>query len=568
MPRSHRERSTKADHGPARKRSGHARRSIEQQPFHQASYGVGLGKDKSRWAMRGKVDELFYSSQWTDKLPECWKTQLAQLAGFHGYVGAEFEVAADKGTVPKFLIHGKLHDGRLQHPNLPYPLQGLAGNIYLKNNMLQLRQATANSGDARFQLEADIFGMALSSPMLAQLKVENLALDSRLHQALPKPIQEQWNKLRIAGTVDAELTMRFDGRAWSPEIVVHVRDGSAHPDVFPYPVSKLRGDFHYRDGVLIADDLIANAAGQTVRGSLRLARATPKWLIDLSISSDGPVPIDDNLIAALSPRGQEDSSLHQFVRSLSAHGSVQLDKSRFVRSAENISILSRAIELTFYSGSIRYSGFRYPIFDIQGRVTVGDDRIVLQRLKGRNDSAQIQCEGSVDLKEGRVAGMALDFDSRNVPLEEELQAALPLGVRNLWNHLRPSGVVDRVWVKLERGAADVPLQLAVRIQEDGKDDSAVGRSVNMRPQSLPYLLHNISCDLSYRPGFVQLDKFDASHDMSHVSAQGAFNVADQGNWTGTLTWLPTTRLNVDQSLLLSLPEYMRNPLTATEFRAP
>jgi hypothetical protein len=542
--------------------------NLSSSNFEKLHLVVDLARDKSRWSMRGRVDELYYSSQWTDKLPEQWKTHLVQLAGFHGYLGAEFEVATTKGMAPRFLIHGKIRDGRLQHPNLPYPLQSLAGNIYVKNNMLQLREATATSGEARFELQADVHGLTVGSSMLALLKVQNLPLDARLYQALPKPIQEQWSKLRVAGSVDADLTLQFDGKAWNPEIVVRTSDGSAHPDIFPYPISGVRGEFHYRDGILLADNVIGTAGGQTVRGSLRLARASPKWLVDLTMASDGPVPIDETLIAALTPRDESPTGLQQFVRSLNAQGSVQLERSRFIRSADDIDNMERSIELSFHGGSIRYQAFRYPIFDIYGRVAVDGEDISLQRLRGRNDSAQIYCEGSVGCTQGGVAKLKLDFDSRNVPLEEELQAALPIGVRELWNHLRPSGVVDRVYATLEKQSPEEELQLAVRIQEDGKDDAAVGRSVNLRPQAMPYLLHNVACDVSYRPGFVQLDRFDASHDLSHIAAQGAFYVGSQGEWNGTLTWLPTTRLNVEQSLLLALPEYMRNPLTASEFRGP
>jgi Protein of unknown function/AsmA-like C-terminal region len=536
--------------------------------FSKLRMAVELSKDKQHWTMHGSVDELFYSSHWTDKLPLQWRSYLAQLAGFHGYIGAGFEVKKRVDQTPTFYIHGRIRDGRLQHPNLPYPLQELAGNIFVQNNMLQLREATARSGEARFELEADIRGLAVSAPMVAKLKIEQLALDDRLFQALPPSMQEQWTKFQVAGTVDANMTLRFDGRNWSPDIRIHTQNGAVNADFFPYPINSLQGDFHYRDGLLTSQGLIASAGGQTLRGTVQLARASPKWLVDMSISSDGPIPIDDNLIAALSPRGSEPTSLHQFVRSLAPNGSVHLEQSRFVRSADDIQSLSKTIELSFYNGSIRYSGFRYPLFEIQGHISVDNQRITLQRMKGRNDSARIRCEGFVDCNNQRIRSMKLEFDSQNVPLEEELQAALPTGVQALWKHLRPSGVVDRVFVQLDRQAPDDPMQLAIRIQEDGKDDAVVGRSISLQPTALPYLLNNVACDVSYRPGYVQLDRFEASHDASHVSGEGGFQVSDKGTWNGTLTWLPTTRLNMDQSLLMSLPEYMRNPLMATEFRGP
>ncbi len=536
--------------------------------FSKLRMSIELSKDKQQWSIRGDVNELFYSSQWTDKLPNQWRSHLAQLSGFHGYIACAFEVKKRPEQHPNFYVQGRIHDGRLQHPNLPYPLQDLAGLIYIQNNNLQLREATARSGDARFTLESDIHGLTVRAPMEAKLKIEKLALDDRLFRALPSPIQEQWTKFQVAGNVDANISLKFDGQRWTPDIRVHTKNGSVNAEFFPYPINDVHGDFHYRDGILTTHGLTASAGGQTLRGTIQLARASPKWLVDMNISSDGPIPIDDNLIAALSPRGAEPSTLHQFVRSLAPNGSVHLEQSRFIRSADNIHTLSKSIELSFYNGSIRYSGFRYPLFEIQGHVSVDNQRISLQRMKGRNDSARIHCEGFVDCNEQKIQSMKLEFDSQHVPLEEELQAALPIGVQTLWKHLRPSGVIDRVLVQIDRLNANDPMLMAVRIQEDGKDDTVVGHSISLQPKALPYLLNNVACDVSYRPGFVQLDRFEANHDASHVSGEGGFQVSDDGKWNGALTWLPTTRLNVDQSLLMSLPEYMRSPLMATEFRGP
>ena len=536
--------------------------------FSKLKIELSMSRDRQQWAVRGDVEQLFYSSQWADKLPRKWRESLVQLSGFIGNITAEFAVTKNRSEDAKLGFLGQIQDGRLQHPKLPYPLEALAGTLHYRNQLLQLRQATARSGDARFQLEADVHGLAIGSPMVAQLKATNLPLDDRLLHAIPRPIQEQWLKLNLAGTVDTELTLQYDGVKWTPEVVVHAKNGSVNADIFPYPLTNVQGDFHYRDGILLSDAMTATANGKILRGILRLARASPKWLVDFSVSSDSPIPIDETLIQALTPRGELPNSLQNFVRSLAPSGSVHLESCHFIRNADDIHSVSKSIELGFYGGALRYSGFRYPIFDVQGHVSVDNKTIRLQRMKGRNDSARIQCEGKFECNDNRVSDIELDFDVLNLPLDEELHGSLPIAVRNLWSHLRPSGVVDHVDVKLSQHGTNAPLEIVIGLQEDGKDDAAAGRSVSMLPQSLPYLLNNISCDLSYRPGFVEIRRFGASHDLSRVSAEGDFQVNFDGTWKGTLSWLPPTRLNVDQSLLASLPEYLRAPLQSTEFRGP
>ncbi len=135
---------------------------------------------------------------------------------------------------------------------------------------------------------------------------------------------------------------------------------------------------------------------------------------------------------------------------------------------------------------------------MQGHVSIDNSEIRIERVKGRNDSAQIHCEGNVKCQDGATGEMNLEFDVFNIPLEEELHAALPPAVRQLWSHLRPGGVIDRAKVQLVRVGKGRPMDLSVNIQEDGKVDSIAGRSVSIRPVSLPYLLSDIACDIDYR----------------------------------------------------------------------
>ncbi|MFN9917188.1 MAG: hypothetical protein ACK53L_31655, partial [Pirellulaceae bacterium] len=141
--------------------------SVRGSFFSRLSLQLNLSQDKRRWAIQGDVQDLFYSSQWTDKLPQQWRTNLAQLAGLQAKLAAEFAVDKEPQQAVAFLVRGHIRDGRLQHPRLPYPLEELAGELYLKNDLMQLRQANARSGAAIFQLEADVYGLTLNAPLLA-----------------------------------------------------------------------------------------------------------------------------------------------------------------------------------------------------------------------------------------------------------------------------------------------------------------------------------------------------------------------------------------------------------------
>ncbi len=53
-----------------------------------------------------------------------------------------------------------------------------------------------------------------------------------------------------------------------------------------------------------------------------------------------------------------------------------------------------------------------------------------------------------------------------------------------------------------------------------------------------------------------------------MKAEGECQVHADGSWSGLLSWLPSTRLIVDQSLIVALPPYLQAPLNSVEFRGP
>ncbi len=151
---------------------------------------------------------------------------------------------------------------------------------------------------------------------------------------------------------------------------------------------------------------------------------------------------------------------------------VSVKKARFRRTREMPDYLAKSLELQFYSGSILYNNFRYPIFDIQGHVVVADDVILLQDFEGRHDSARISCHGRY--VQGNGAGqsdLSLSFDATSVPFQEGLRRALPPQVQELWNQAQPSAcwIKSRFW--LTRTPTDSELDVRVDIEENGPIDT-------------------------------------------------------------------------------------------------
>jgi hypothetical protein len=520
----------------------------------------------SQWDVQGSMDRLDFSSQLCDQLPVVIRDRLELIRGFSGRLEARFGLKVNRG---KYDVQAqiKLQEGRLLNPQVPYPLDQISGDLFVKNDLLQLRNAVGRSGKAALALEFDMQGLGKQSPIAAKLSVRNLALDEQLYNALPGSIQEQWRKLGVKGTVHASAAIRFDGRNWDPHLVVRAVDGSIDADFFPYPLERLSGDFEYRDGVIQAPSLVAYTGQQRLHGSLTLRKAQPRWLMDLSIGADGPIPIDEPLLNALTARGMPESGFQRFAKSLHPTGTVLVKQARFVRSEAKPELISRTLELTFSECSIRYDGFRYPIYEINGQVTLDHDRLIVKDFVGRNDGARIQGSGVANCSSSSLESIDLVFQAFQVSLDEELQQALPPSARNLWVQLQPTGLIDKVEVKIQRASPRSPLDLKVAIQESRSNDHA-GRGMSLHPLSFPYAMHHIDCVVDYRPGRIDIRSLSGVHDASRIETNGQIRLHSDGSWDGMLHWLPSSRLVVDQFLTGCLPAVLKEPMTRWSFRGP
>ncbi len=535
--------------------------------FRSIDVYANVSRDKSDWALRGSVDHCVLSDELTDRLPDQFSQPLKNQSGLQGTVSSSFTCQQPRGENFSFEINGEITDGKLVHPRLPYPLERLNGRLYSRNDMLQLRDATASSGQANFKLNADVYGMSKTVPIVVEMQITSLPLDDRLYRVLSPKLQNAWQQLRLKGLADARVRFEYDGARWRPNIEADVHEGSIVYANFPYQVSQIEGRFLLDEKSLHCEKATGVAGGANIDLEIHLQKIEDFTAYDVRFHCDRPVKIDDQLVNALTPLGQATSEGERFVRSLRPTGQVLIRQGRFWRTDAS-GEASKLIDLQFQQAGIAYELFQYPVFNINGEVSIRDSLVNIDSLSGQNDSAIIHCRGQSTCENKNCDALNLEFDAYSIPLEEELHLALPQGTRQLWDAIQPSGVIDHVVIKVIQTKVDGPVDLAVTIEEQGNFGTSSSKSVTVRPKEIPYPLTDISCRIAYRNGIAEINQFSGHHDVSFVTAQGQFFAAQDGSWNGTVDWLPQTRVIVDQSLLTSLPGYIQQPILNTAFRGP
>ncbi|MBI2481148.1 MAG: hypothetical protein HYV60_21680, partial [Planctomycetia bacterium] len=385
------------------------------------------------WHLQGEVEGLDLSSQTINALPDDVATKLARLRVATG--NADFSFSYDKqgaNAKTSYALVGKFV-GRIEDPQLPQPLMRVQLPFELTDQGLKIQDASAKAGNAELQLSASLASLLPGSPFAFRLKAQQVTLTDQLAKPLTGRLREAWDKFSPQGIVDADVTMLYDGSELKTSIVADLLDASFAYDKFPYRVHHARGQLRLHENILEVDNIQATANGSPLRMRGTLHNPGPDVTGWLDVTVDEPLPLDDQLFKAIPGKGE------QVVRSLNLLGMIGVTL-RFERP--DLSYPPRKlVTIDLLNCSMRYDRFRYPIYNITGRLLMDDNEWTFKDLEGYNDSACVTCNGGWKPDPITGAVLSLHFKATDVPLEDELRNACAENAQRFWHSLQPRGTI-------------------------------------------------------------------------------------------------------------------------------
>ena len=274
-------------------------------------------------------------------------------------------------------------------------------------------------------------------------------------------------KLTATANVKAEITFAPDANPpWRHDVRFEVKDARfEHPDL-PWPVEKITAAVRSVDGRVKVEDATAQIGPAKVRVSLETrsdavpaAGAPPADdplrrfednLQRLDITAAG-VPLDDGLFAHLP------ENLKRRRRMFSPTGQIDLGY-KFTREGAG---WRRELEVRPKQAGMVYEKFRYPVSDVRGLVkrtvthTGGENTTI--DLIGTAAGQLITVKGRID-GAGEDPAISLRVTGLNVPIDEQLYAALPPKYAALVREFRAAGRGDFV--------AEITQQAGVNLSEN------------------------------------------------------------------------------------------------------
>lgn len=501
--------------------------------------------------LHGDVADLELTPELHAALPADLAEKAAPLGSIRAVANFDFHVEHDPADPApwRFDLKGKVTRGRVDDPRLPYPLLDLRATVHCTHEGFDVTELTAHHGDTKISLECHQQGYAADAPFALEARAQRLVLDRQLAECLPANCKPIWPKFLPAGEVDARLKLvRVEGHWQPPHATLTCRGLDFSYEKLPYRVEQAFGTLEWKDNVLDID-LAAMHGGKEIRVVGEITRPGPDFTGEVEINCRD-IPIDAKLLEAL-PEGPR-----RVVASLRPHGKFKL-QCVCGRDTPDEPI-RKNMRITIADGSLRYEKFAYPIGGISGLVTCIDGVWEFVNLTGYNDTGAIVCNGRLT-SPAEGSALSLYFTGRDVPLEEELRAALAPAMGEVWNALRPRGAIN---LEAEVRYQPKKRQLNVWTRVEPQGDTA-----SIEPRFFPIRLEKLRGAVVYEDGHIDLQNLRAEHSRTVVSTGGTCDIVG-GGWRLDLTGLTVDRMRADRELVAALPDGLRGIVAELSPTAP
>ncbi len=510
--------------------------------FRQIFFEGEVDPDQRNLILSGKVQGMEVSPELRNVLPSSCGGDLSMLGSLRGQTEASFHVSYDPAAAApwQFDINGGLVRGRIDDARLPHPLTEIHALVHVNNQGFNVDELTARCNQAVLKMSCT-GGLSPSSPMIVKADIRQLELDTPLLAILPVKLQEEWQKFRPEGQIDADIELRYDGRSWQPEATLHCLNVSFSHYKFPYRLEHGKGVLRLKDDRLTLN-LTAYSDNRPVRidGEANNPRAgCAGWV---RVQGD-EMPIDEKLLIAMPPRPQS------LARSFDLRGMIgfQYEMSRDVPGGpEHKHLVVQASRCW-----IRYDRFPYAISNVRGTMEMIDDHWWFRNIEGNNGTSRVTGEGTLG-PTPKGNELVLQFQAGDVPLAGELRDSLQPAMRQVWGVLQPRGTID---LTSSVHYLDQSNHLDVTVRAEPRGDTCSIEPVNFR-----YPLEKLQGVFSYANGQLTFERLRAEHGPVTMACNGTCGFQADGGWQLHLDRLVVDRMRMDRQLLQALPPQLKKSL--------
>ena len=510
--------------------------------FHQVSFHGEVDLDRPALSLAGKIDGVEISPEMRNVLPDGLGSNLSVLGSLRGQTEALFQIDYDPAAPQawRFNVTGQLAGGRIDDPRLPRPLTEIHAVVHVDNQGFAIQKFEARSNQATLVLTCS-GGLKPSSPLAIEAVVRQLPLDDQLRAVLPDALREEWQKIQPEGLIDAVIHLRYDGRAWQPQVSIECQNVAFTHREFPYRLDRGKGHLELKDGRLQIDiatkseDHLVQIVGEVFNpGKARRAGCG---------SRSNELPIDEKLLRALKPQAEA------LARSMDLKGTIGFTFETWREIPEGPK--HQHLHLQASRGGLRYDRFPFALTNVHGEMEMTDGDWAVRNLEGYNGASRVTGGGALKATP-QGDELTLRLIATNVPLEGELRDALQPDMRELWALLKPQGIID---ITADVHYLAQSKQLDVTVGAEPRSEIC-----SLEPVQFPYRFENVQGVFTYSRGCVTFERCSAWHGPVKLACSGTCSFQPSGGWELRMDRLSVDRLRMDREFMQALPLQLKKGL--------
>ncbi len=227
---------------------------------------------------------------------------------------------------------------------------------------------------------------------------------------------------------------------------------------------------------------------------------------------------------------------------------VELDLTRDPRAEQDVRL--RRARIVALGADARYHGFPVRVRDLEGELEYTDEGITVRGLRGRYGEAGTVLVDGTARGFTAMTGVDLHIRGENLPLDDEMYAALHEDEQRTWRMFAPEGNIN-LNLSLSRPHSDTgrgfPWNNHVTIEFLG---------VDARFAQLPYPLSDVRGIVRIDPEGLTIESLEGRHGRSVVRATGT-SLPRDGASDVVDVQLAAQDLEIDAELIAALPEDAR-----------
>lgn len=516
--------------------------------------------DEQQWHVTGLAEKAMLDRSMLTMLPRQWQlqfaTELTDALDFRCELDIAAKISGDTNQSPDLKVVANLNRGYVRHNMLPYPLTDIKAALHFDQGLAQIDVNDGRFGGATLSghwVSTDPSNLTRGT---LQLVADNLRVDEQLISGMPRDISHHLRKYNPEGNTRLELAYDTRSEAAEYEVTAHLLDVSVLLSAFPYPLSNGQGVIKLRHDSVEVNRFRAKSHGCTFTVNANIEHPVLRPTGWIEISSDGPVPIDAQLLNAF---GEETRG---FISQLRPNGMVQLQSARYEYQG-SARDLKRFIAIELQQGSIIYEKFPYPLHRVHGKIICDDHVWSLRDMTGYNGRAFIQCNGKFTELPGGDGQVQLQLAATDLAVDDALRHAMVSSSqsnRHLFDSFKIEGSLDHVKLDVSSRIKSGQQSLVVHASKWVPGRSVTSNEIRMKPDWFPYDLNEVTGEFIYRDGTLQMLDVNARHDNTRFAFDGYAKIQPNGSWNTRIDTLNIDKLELDEAFLSALPKRLQRGL--------